>query len=203
MKTITTPSIEKEGWTYGENELLDYRLVAYPGEDLRLAIMQEQEKLLQEFPGFPSLEPPVLCLASFQAKEMMEEVIARWLQRICSNLPAPVLAFSLYGSFPQNGICLRVQDPSATHQLAQQLKIIDEYIRSNDCPALRVHSRPCITIAANLTPEVYEKAIAVCSEKAFLGQFEVRELALLKRKEPAAGFRKANVFHLLSAISST
>jgi hypothetical protein len=81
------------------------------------------------------------------------------------------------------------------------LKIIDEYIRSNDCPPVRIHSRPGVSIAENLTPEVYEKAIGLFSGKSFHAILEIKELFLLKKIDPAAGFRKANVFHLMPAGS--
>jgi 2'-5' RNA ligase len=169
---------------------------------------------------------PHITVAVFQAGEGMEDTLLRWIQRICmrrqsfevmlnnySGLPPdtswpPVAAnpqgqsFALdreYANFSQRipgTIYLRVQDPAPFRQLAQELRAIDEFIRSSGCPPMHLMPHPYLSIAGGLTEQVYSKAMPDYSRKTFHGSFPVRELVLLKRDHPFDPCKTVNVFRL-------
>lgn len=139
---------------------------------------------------------PNLTIASFTAKEMMEDTIIKWMQRVCSSFSSFDLSFNNYGGYPQKSIHLRVQHSEPLLLMAQQLKIIDEYIRSGGCNGMNIYTRPQLAIANQLSAAAYEKAIPEYSRKSFNASFEVKELELL-RYTPEHGMRIINIFRLL------
>jgi 2'-5' RNA ligase len=94
-------------------------------------------------------------------------------------------------------IYLRVQDPQPLRELMQQLRAIDEFIRSSGWPPVNLTGRPYLSIAGGLTEKVYNKAMPDYSRKTFHGIFRVDELVLLKRRHSFDPCKTVNVFRLL------
>jgi hypothetical protein len=82
--------------------------------------------------------------------------------------------------------------------MAQQLKIIDEYVRSGGCPGMNIYTRPQLPIATQLTVAAYEKAIPEFSRRSFNASFEVTEIELLRHTADKSA-RVINIFRLLPA----
>jgi hypothetical protein len=78
----------------------------------------------------------------------------------------------------------------------QQLRAIDDFIRSSGCPPVNLISRPYLSIAGGLTEQVYNKAMADYSQKTFHESFQVEELVLLKREHSFDACRTVNLFRL-------
>ncbi len=93
-------------------------------------------------------------------------------------------------------IYLRVQDPQPLRELMQQLRAIDEFIRSSGWPPVNLTARPYLSIAGGLTEKVYNKAMPDYSRKSFHGIFRVDELVLLKRRHSFDPCKTVNVFRL-------
>jgi hypothetical protein len=187
----------------------EYLLVIYPGEDLRDKLMAEQQQFSTDYglqmtgtksggsagPA-PVGNKPHITVAVFQAGEVMEDTLIRWIQRICHGYRSFDLTLNNYSGFPPHTIYLRVQDPHPFRQL-MQLRAIDEFIRSSGCPPVNLVTRPFLSIAGGLTEQVYNKAMPEYSQKDFHDSFRVEELVLLKRTHPFDACKTVNIFRLL------
>jgi hypothetical protein len=93
-------------------------------------------------------------------------------------------------------IYLRVQDPAPFKELMQQLRAIDEFIRSCGCPPVNLISRPYLSIAGGLTEQIYNKAMPDYSRKDFHESFHVDKLVLLRREHAFDACKTVNIFRL-------
>jgi 2'-5' RNA ligase len=139
---------------------------------------------------------PHITLAAFQAGEETEDTIIRWIQRICHQHKSFDIALNNYSGIPPHTIYLRVQDPQPLRELMQQLRAIDEFIRSSGWPPVNLTGRPYLSIAGGLTEKVYNKAMPDYSRKTFHGVFRVDELVLLKRRHSFDPCKTVNIFRL-------
>ena len=207
----------------------EYLLVIYPDGDLRDKLMVEQQQFSADY-GLQMMvrNKPHITVAVFQAGEVMEDTLIRWIQRICHGYSSFDLTLNNYSGFPPHNpkppeaarpsgqtsapyqecakfsqeripgtIYLRVQDPHPFRQLMQQLRAIDEFIRSSGCPPVNLVTKPFLSIAGGLTEQVYNKAMPDYSRKDFHDSFRVEELVLLKRTHPYDACKTVNIFRLL------
>jgi 2'-5' RNA ligase len=126
----------------------------------------------------------------------MEDTLIRWIHRICRRNQRFEITLNNYSGFPPHTIYLRVQDPQPFRRLMQELRAIDEFIRSSGCPPVNLISRPYLSIAGGLTEQTYNKAMADYSQKTFHESFQVEELVLLKREHSFDPCKTVNVFRL-------
>jgi len=160
----------------------EYLLVVNPAETVGQQVMNEKNIFKEQY-GESGITPkPYITVAKFLAKEEMEETALRWMYRILSAQQRFTVALNNYSGFPNaNTIYLRVQDHQPFKQLAKELRVIDELVRSNGLPKAHLISNPHMTIARRLNKPVYEKAMMDYSKKEFHAEFEVQEMILLKR----------------------
>jgi hypothetical protein len=78
----------------------------------------------------------------------------------------------------------------------QQLRSIDEFIRSSGCPPANLISKPFLSIAGGLTEQLYNKAMPEYSRRTFHDSFQVDELVLLKRTHSFDACKTVNIFRL-------
>ncbi len=135
---------------------------------------------LNNYSGFPphTLKPAEPACPSGQTLAVSRE---------CANFSGERIPGTIY---------LRVQDPHPFTQLMQQLRAIDEFIRSSGCPPVNLVSRPFLSIAGGLTEQVYNKAMPDYSRRTFHDTFHVRELILLKRTHSFDPCKTVNIFRL-------
>lgn len=183
----------------------EYLLVIYPGGELEEKILEEQKQFSVDY-AVPVRNKPHITVAAFQAGEVMEETLIRWIQRICTQYQSFDLMLNNYSGFPPHTaapaervpgtIYLRVQDPQPFRHLLQQLQSIDEFIRSSGCPPVNLIGRPYLSIAGGLTEQVYNRAMPDYSRRTFHETFRVRELVLLKRTHAFDPCKTVNIFRL-------
>jgi 2'-5' RNA ligase len=208
----------------------EYLLVIYPNGELQEKLLEEQQQFSADYGLQMTVRnKPHITVAAFQAGEIMEETLIRWVQRICNSYKSFELTLNNYSGFPPHTlklaepagppgqsfadgperakfspqhvsgtIYLRVQDPHPFRQLMQQLRSIDEFIRSSGCPPANLVSRPFLSIAGGLTEQVYNKAMPDYSRRTFHGSFQVDELVLLKRTHAFDACKTVNIFRLAS-----
>ena len=176
----------------------EYLLVIYPSGELHDRLIDEQQQFSHEY-GLPLnvRNKPHITVAAFQAGEMMEDTLIRWIQRICNRHGSFDITLNNYSGFPPHTIYLRVLDHLPFRQLMQQLKAIDDFIRSSGCPPANLIDKPYLSIAGSLTEQVYNKAMADYSRKDFHDSFHVKELVLLRREHSFDPCRTVNVFRFL------
>lgn len=181
----------------------EYLLVIYPNGDLQEKLQAEQQQFSADYGLQMTVRnKPHLTVAAFQAGEIMEDTLIRWVQRICNSYNCFELTLNNYSGFPPHTIYLRVQDPHPFRQLMQQLRSIDEFIRSSGCPPANLITRPFLSIAGGLTEQLYNKAMPEYSRKTFHESFRVEELVLLKRTHAFDACKTVNIFRL-AATSPT
>ncbi|HEY4062570.1 MAG TPA: 2'-5' RNA ligase family protein [Puia sp.] len=207
-----TPFIAGPGMGSGNNDRgsrrVEYLLVIYPYGDIHDQLLEEQQQFATEYGlGYgvktSSRNKPHITVAAFQAGEVMEDTLIRWIQRICNRHRSFDITLNNYSGFPPHTIFLRVQDPKPFRELMQQLRAIDDYIRSSGCPPVNLVNRPYLSIAGGLTEQVYNKAMPDYSRKTFHGSFQVQELVLLKREHSFDSCKTVNIFRLLPDDGTT
>jgi len=176
---------------------MEYLLVIYPYGELFEKLVEEQQQFLSDYGLImKGRNRPHITVAAFQAGEQMEDTLIRWIHRICRRNERFEITLNNYSGFPPHTIYLRVQDPQPFRQLMQQLRAIDDFIRSSGCPPVNLVSRPYLSIAGGLTEQIYNKAMADYSQRSFHESFQVEELVLLKREHSFDACRTVNVFRL-------
>ncbi len=139
---------------------------------------------------------PPIELAIFQAKELMEGTIIRWMHRIISN--QQYFTIQLEQSLATNGkgLQMRIHDKTPFQQLARQLKVVSQYISSYDCNEMIFSIRPHLQMASKIADPSYHLLMATQKEQSFFGVFEVKELLLLKKQHDFDSYKQVNVFAL-------
>lgn len=165
-----------------ENELWEYLLVASPAKEVFDKIVDEKKFFFENYGHkLATQTKPHITIANFLAKEEMEETLVRWIQNVCNLQNSFTVTLNNYSGFPPHTIYLRVHNAEPFKKLANALKILDGFIQSNDCPPLKLVSKPHLTIARQLPEFIYETAIKDYAEKIFCESFKVEKLILLKR----------------------
>jgi 2'-5' RNA ligase len=176
---------------------MEYLLVIYPYGELFEKLVEEQQQFLQDYGlVMKGRNRPHITVAAFLAGEQMEDTLIRWIHRICRRNQSFEITLNNYSGIPPHTIYLRVQDPEPFRQLMQQLRAIDEFIRSSGCPPVNLISRPYLSIAGGLTEQIYNKAMIEYSQRTFHESFQMEELVLLKREHSFDACRTVNVFRL-------
>jgi 2'-5' RNA ligase len=190
MKTLTL-------LPFAEHELFEYLLIAHPSQEVCNKVMEEKQNFYDQYHEKIAVNTlPHTTIASFLAKENMEETLVRWMQRNFSMHESFDVTLNNYSGFPPHTIYLRVQDAEPFKRLTRKLKIINEYISSCSCPPARLISNPHLTIARNFPGEVYFKALTRYAHKSFHESFVVSELHLLRRRHQYDNCKTIYVFGL-------
>jgi 2'-5' RNA ligase len=177
--------------------MYEYLLVANPGNEINAQLIAEKESFYERYHEKIAVKTkPHITIANFMAMEQMEDTIFRWMQRICSMQESFDVTLNNFSGLPPHTIFLRVQHPQPFIQLANQLRVIDNYVQEYGMPAAKLVKTPHLTIARSLPEDVYTKAMFDYSRRDFFGTFKVSELILLKRRHQFDSCEKINVFRL-------
>lgn len=180
------------------NSQYEYLLIANPDESVLNKVLEEKQVFYNRYKVKIAIKTkPHITVAGFLAAETMEETIIKWIQRICSQQRSFTVVLNNYSGFPPHTIYLRIQNPKPFQQLIKQLAVIDNYIKSNNYPSVKLVDRPHLTIARKLPENIYEKAIMDYSQRDFYDTFMVNELILLKRKHQFDHCKKVMIFKFL------
>jgi hypothetical protein len=175
----------------------EYLLVIYPYGELEDKLLEAQQQFSADYGLQMTVRNrPHITAAAFQAGEGMEETLIRWIERICNRYRSFDLTLNNFSGFPPHTIYLRVQDPAPFRELMQQLRAIDDFIRSCGCPPVNLIGRPYLSIAGGLTEQIYNKAMPDYSRKDFHESFHVDKLVLLKREHAFDACKTVNIFRL-------
>jgi len=196
---METGLLKGENFNAFEVGLLEYLLVVSPDACVYDKVMEEKQNFFDEYgEKIPLHTKPDITVANFLAMERMEETIIKWIQRICGFKHGFDVVLNNYSGFPRsNTVFIRVQDHEPFKKLAKALHVIDEYVRSNGCPKVRIIDYPHLTIARRLPLNIYEKAMMEYSQKLFHESFPVRQLVLMRRDSEFGKYKVVNVFALL------
>jgi 2'-5' RNA ligase len=197
MSNTSTSDTRFFNWKdYG---FFEYMLVINPVNDVKEKLIREKHDFYEQYNEEGALQTlPHISLLCFLANEAMEDILIRWIQRICNKHNRFTVTFNNFGGFPPHTVYLRIQDPLPLHQLMKELKVIDSFVSSSGCPPLQVNLKPHMAIAKTLSPAIFHNALTAYSSKTFHESFVAEELVLLKRSHQFDGCKKVNVFQLPS-----
>ena len=177
--------------------LHQYILAINPSYETKKIVLAEKQEFAQTFQQpFLANQVPFIAIAEYVATEQMEETIARWVQRICAMQQSFSIMLNNFSGIPPHTIYLRVQYPQLFAQLANQLRVVDAYVREYGFPPITFQQNPHVAIATHLPGQLYLKAMLQYSQKDFNTSFQATELVLLKRKTELDNWEKINMFRL-------
>jgi hypothetical protein len=184
-------------------EWLDYELVVVPDDATHESLRSEQQFFQKSFmPGSSFTGNPNITIAQFQAKEIMEETLERWIQNICLLHNSFEIRLNNFSSLPPHTIYLRILDPMPINHICNQLKMLNGFIESNNCPPLVLNSRPYLAVASGLPEYVYDKAVKEYAQRCFSQSFSVQKLVLLKKQGLYATSQVVSSFRLATAAAN-
>ncbi len=179
------------------NDFYEYSLVAHPGAAVNEKVIAEKHLFYNEYKEKIAIKTKThITIANFLAKEVMEETLIKWIQRICNQQQSFNVTLNNYSGFPSHTIYLRVQNDAPFQKLATELKIVNTYVSSCSCPPMKIILKPHVSIAKTLSEEIFFKALTQYAHKTFHESFMVNELLLLKRKHQYDSCKRVNVFGL-------
>src|SRR4249919_2664647 len=126
VNRIISTGVLREEWQ-------EYRLVIPADEPVSRQVKQlrmQWEQLYGE--STVSDKPPSITLACFMAREEMEDMVMRWLNRICNIQHSFMVTLNNFSAVPPQTIYIRVQDSTPFLQLASQLRLLDDFSRPAD-----------------------------------------------------------------------
>ena len=191
------PGLVAKSTSWTQLGLYEYLLVAHPDAAVNAKVLAEKQSFYAQYGEKVAMKTqPHITIANFIAREAMEDTVIRWIQRICNNVQSFNVTLNNYSGFPPHTVYLRIQNQQPFKQLANELKVIDNYVRSNGCPPAHIITSPHLTIARKLPETVYLKALMDYSQKSFYENFMVNQLVLLRRGHQFDNCKPVYVFHL-------
>lgn len=185
------------------NEVSEYLLVAFSSNEVSEKVKEEKESFARAYGNNSGLElRPHITVASYTAKERMEERLEKWIQNICNLQTSFSVELNNYSGFPPHTVYLRVQDAEPFTRLVNALKMLDGFMEMNDCPSIQPFIRPYMTVAGPLSASIYEAAIKDYATKSFHESFRVDRLSLLKCN-PYSSYHLVNTFILPTGATVT
>jgi 2'-5' RNA ligase len=199
---LMRPTNNTSAFRATDHDLWEYILVANPDKEVSERIMIEKTIFdISYDQDIAAKTTPHIPIASFLAKEVMELTLNRWIQNVCNLHHAFDVTLNNYSSFPPHTIYLRVLDPVPLKKLANQLKIIDAFIQTNDLPNACMAGTPHIAVASKLPEHVYDKAVRDYAQRCFCESFRVEKIVLLKRSWEGAKYELVNTFTLAPYVA--
>lgn len=175
----------------------EYLLIVRPDADIAEKILVEKKEFTGKyFHKAASKTQPHITIASFVAREAMEETIIRYTQRICSQHAGFNVELNNYSGFPPHTIYLRIQNPQPFKKLASELEVISNYVKGCSCPPVMLNSNPHLSISRGVPETLYLKAMMDYSQKTFHETFMVNELVLLRRSHQYDTCKTVQVFRM-------
>lgn len=199
---MTNPSLSAD-MSISRADIYEYLLVINIDNHLKQQLNEERSLFYDRYKtGIRETDNTSITLMHFRASEDMEATLARWMQRICAQREGFIVTINNYSGYPPNHIHLRVQYTQALQQLARELKVIDNYVRSYGLPAAKISDHPHLTLARRMPEDVYTKAMFDYAQRDFHGSFIASELLLLRRKHEFDMAKRINVFGLLPGLAT-
>ena len=170
----------------------EYRLVIPADEPVSRQVRQlrMQWEILHGEQSVPD-KPPSITLACFAAREEMEDMLMRWMNRICSLQPSFMVTLNNFSAVPPLTIYIRVQDPAPFQQLARHLRKLNEFSGSADGRQWRIFDKPFIKLGS-LPDDFGNRQWFQYTHQLFHAAFMARKMVLIKRDH--AGWKTISVF---------
>jgi len=175
VNRIISTGVLREEWQ-------EYRLVIPADEPVSRQVKQlrmQWEQLYGE--STVSDKPPSITLACFMAREEMEDMVMRWLNRICNIQHSFMVTLNNFSAVPPQTIYIRVQDNTPFLQLASQLRLLDDFSRPADGRKWRIFDKPFIKLGS-LPEHAEQQQWFTYTHQVFHAAFMARKILLVKRE---------------------
>ena len=177
--------------------LWEYMLLANPDREVHEKVMEEKKYFSDKYETEIAIKTlPHITIASFLAKEMLEDTLCRWIQSICSLQYSFTVALNNFSGYPTHVIFIRVQNQQPFKRLANSLHVLDDLLKNNGCPALQLVTKPHMPVARQLTKDIYNEAVKEYAQRSFCEVFMLDRLVLLKRDSRYKKWQHVNYFYL-------
>lgn len=177
-------------------DLTQFSLIASLPDDLCLKIQEEINSLNGKAEWKIEWAPrPHLCLVSFVGKDVMTNMIIRWMQRIIQNYTSFDIVLNNYTARPVQSIGLRLYDTSLVASLTTELQVINVFLENEYQPA-PLDKNPFIKLADIYDEITFQKTVLHFSQRSFFESFPVSELGLMAKSNLEETPRLVNLFML-------
>jgi hypothetical protein len=164
-----------------DHDCCQYQIAVWLPAALRQMLEAEQAYAVSRFgAGVMKDVATPLLLASFEAREDMEDTLLRWLQRITGQQESFMIQFNNYGSKPDCSLYVRLQDPRQLRKLAESFRVLDNLIQSDQGGGLLLQYHPRIPMAESLDPAQEMAVLLDFSGRNFSAAMQVEELVLMR-----------------------
>ena len=181
------------------DSLHTYKLMAYPDMETGETIKAEQQYLSRQYATNIPEQPTGILVAQFMAREDMEATLIRWMHRIISTQQSFNVSMQGFGALSSKQLYLRVQEQEPFQLLANSLQVVDQYIRSYDCPPAKRYTHPYLPLTNAVPDQVFDKVVEEYAARKITLGFEVKELLLIRKQHEQDTGKQINVFRLQPA----
>ena len=133
---------------------------------------------------------PYIPLATFTAREAMEETLTRWMQRICRLLPRFCLRLARPTLLPDGSLRMAVAENASLQKLVDRLDVLETYIRSCGTGGVEWTRNPCCNIGRAMPGIGRPDTHSVQTEPHLVASFPVHCLILEKKAHAEDGSEK-------------
>ncbi|MCA6439430.1 MAG: hypothetical protein ACRCSM_12905 [Sediminibacterium sp.] len=137
--------------------------------------------------------PGPIELASFEAKEVMEATIIRWMHRILSTQPQFTMQIAQQRN--EQGLYLRIADRSVFQRMANNMRVISQYLSSYGCGEMQFQLKLHTAVLSAVADPAYHLQLAGAAIN-YEGQYQVQSIVLMKRQHARDAYKQVNVFAL-------
>jgi hypothetical protein len=171
---------------------------------LPVELKQTLEQVVEPFRGLieqygSRFLSPDLVLARFQAREEMEPMLIRWLNRILSAEESFSFAFNNYGSNPGARLYWRLQDTEGFRRLADKLSVLDAWFEGNGSGRMQLLREPRLVLLQDIHPLIERRVLMAFSSYCHHMDMEASELELMMQDLWAGTAKRVCRFSLLPA----
>lgn len=128
-------------------------------------------------------ESLVIEIARFEALSRLEDTLARWTQRICSEQASMNLVVNNFSGTPSHTVFARILDPAPLKKLVGQLRKLDLYLTGNGQQPLHAVNRFWLTVAEGVHAEGFENLLYRLGRVEFNERIQIKKLLLQKKEK--------------------
>lgn len=180
MQTVFSPGVRPAGF-FREVIAAEYRFALVPDQQIWSKLAETLvEAGLEGILPFQHGEG-LVELAGFSAPPRLEETLARWTQRICSQQGGLTLEVNNFSGLPPHSVYLRVQDLTSVRELMTNLRKLDIYLTGNGEEALMSANRIMLMVAKGLPAAHFDNILYRLGRVEFHQTISIQSLVLQKK----------------------
>lgn len=180
MQAVFSPGVRPAG-VFREVIAAEYRFALVP--DQQIWSMLAEALAAAGLEGILPFQPgeAVVELAGFSAPPRLEETLARWTQRICTQQGGLTLEVNNFSGLPPHSVYLRIQDVNGIRQLIANLRKLDVYLTGNGEDALQSANRIVLMVAKALPAAHFDNVLYRLARVEFHHTISMQSMVLQKK----------------------